>query len=146
MATRTKQSNNKITPNKTTKTTPKKQIKKDPYEYDRLGQVIDLVVGISSLFNFNDLKDMIKRKAKANYKRREERTLEVNRRYEAMMAEKDRVNTIKYKKVKAYMDDYNEKHPDKPINLYHAAFDTIPAVYECKWFLNWCVQKNLVEK
>ena len=28
MATRTKQSNNKITPNKTTKTTPKKQITK----------------------------------------------------------------------------------------------------------------------
>ena len=68
---------------------------------------------------------MIKRKAKANYKRREERTLEGNRRYEAMIAEKDRVNTIKYKKVKAYMDDYNEKHPDKPINLYHAAFNKI---------------------
>lgn len=144
MATKTKQSN-KITPKKTTKSTPKKQIRKDPYEFDRLGQVIDLVVGISSLFNFNDLRDMVKRKAKANYKRREEKTVEIRKRFEAKQAEQDRVNTIKYKKVKAYMDDYNEKHPDKPINLYHAAFDTIPAVYECKWFLDWCVRKELVE-
>ena len=145
MATTTKKSN-KITPKRTTKSTPKKQItkeKRDPYEYDRLGQVIDLVVGISSLFNFNDLRDMVKRKAKANYKRREEKTLESRERFNKMMAEKDRVNTIKYKKVKAYMDDYNKDHPDKPIDLYHAAFNTIPAVYECKWFLNWCVQKNL---